>query len=731
MDEFNYKKTYFVDEEFDFESIMREFGSEESYDDLDYGDVGTIHFGLDDDDDGILSAEISSEDEEPYVETLPETEAEPEELTETESEDDYPFPEETVVFTMPASDDEDEFNELSFDDTEASPASYSDADIDYEEEARRQETKARRVRRPNPKPESFREAVINPIIGALAFVALKIKHSKITFSAAMADEDEDLGAELPPEKAAKFYDSHIHGLRLRARLAFIFSLVLIYLTYGLPVPGALSSVGVKSAVITIILLTVMLCGLDIITEGLMALAAKKPNANTLISLSAVFCVIDGFIASFGGSHHALPFSVIPAITLSFSISGAAMNCRSCRAALNTVAVTAKPLTVSSETSAEGDGITVRKAYSGKDGFVRRTEEAGPDESAFGVIAPFLIVIIPLLSIIAAAVSHSFSDILHILSGIFVFAAPAAMLICYPLPALLSALSLGRKGSAIAGWSGLYDISKCRHVVITDSDLFPRDSVKVSEVRIFAGAKAERVLSLVGSITAASGSVLAPAFAELMERGKGRMLPVENFECHDGGGFIAMVDGTQVFCGSAGFMHLCGVHLPDKYKFRDCIYVSENRTICGMFMMEYKARDSVKDALATLMSSEYHPIFALRDFNLTPRFLSVKFDIATDGFDFPSFSERYGYSEEELSESRRPSAIVSREGLGVYVDLAEHAKNVYNRVRLCVMLSVLTSVIGIIIMFAAGLSASLSATSALTYALISLIPVIITALSVKT
>lgn len=724
MDEFKQNKTYFLDEEFDFESIMREFGSDDTGSDMDYSDVGTVHFGLTDDDGDILSAGIKSDDD-------TQDEAVPEEDL-PEKQEFIPFPEETVVFQMPEAydDGDEEPDAFEFEDDEVSPASYSDAGRDYEAEAKKAEAKPRRVRRPNPKPESFREAVLNPIVAALAFISLKVKQSKITLSSIMADEDEDLGEELPPEKAARFYDSHVRGLRSRSRLAFLLTLVLIYLSYGLPVFGALRAVSVKSAVCTVLLLTVMLCGLDIITEGIMALGSKKPNAYSLIALSGILCVVDGFISSAGGKAHALPFSVIPALTISFSIFGSALHCRSCRASLNTVAVTAKPLTLSSEASLEGDGITVKKGYMGKAGFTRRTEEAGPDETAFGVMAPFIIVAVLVLSVIAAALSHGFSDFLHILSGIFVFTAPAAMLISYPLPELLSALSLGKKGSAIAGWSGLYDISKCRHIVVTDSDLFPKDSVKISKVRILAGAKPERVISLVGSITAASGSVLAPVFADLMLRGKGTLLPVEDFESHDGGGFIAMVGGTQVFCGSAGFMHLCGVHLPDKYNFRDCIYVSENRTICGMFMMEYTAQDSVKNALATLLRSEYHPIFALRDFNLTPRLLSVKFDIATDGFDFPSFSERYDYSAEELTETCRPSAVVSREGLGTYVDLAEHAKGVYTRIRICVLLSVLTAVIGIGYMFVMSLSAQLSAASALTFALISLIPVIITALTVK-
>ena len=235
---------------------------------------------------------------------------------------------------------------------------------------------------------------------------------------------------------------------------------------------------------------------------------------------------------------------------------------------------------------------------------------------------------------------------------------------------------------------------------------------------------EKVVSLAGSMIAASGSALSPAFAELMKQGKGSLLRVENFRCHEGGGLIAMVDGVEVYCGSASFMHLMGVHLPDMFKIKNCVYVSEGDTICGMFQMEYTPVDSVRDALYMLMRSDRHPVFAVRDFNITPQLLSVKYDIPTDGFDFPSFAQRYEISGAEPSEASKPAALVSREGLGAFVHLAEHAKGLYTRVRVSVMLSVMSTVIGMIVMFILSLTGQMTVTAALSFLLVWLIPVLV-------
>lgn len=720
MDKNRENKIFYAGDEFDFESIMREFGSERDDAEIDYDAIGSKPVTYDDIED-ILSTNLSVDEGYDYPpENEPEVEDESgeEDIIDSIVEEytDGSETEATKVF-KPEQDDELVTDGISNEDI--SPEGYAE-DGDYETEKVEESKPKRHERR---KARSFGELVVTPFISALALIALKVQQSKLPFSFS-ADDDEELGEELPPEKASRFYESFIGGLHIRVRIAFVLSLVLTYISFGLPVTGAMSATAVKSAVALILLLAVMICGLDIMTSGLIAIAHRRPNANALITLSALFCVIDGFLAACGVKGTKLPFCAVPALTISFSLLGSLLNCRSSRIVFNTVSSSRKPYTVTAETSVTGDGVTILKSRMTTKGFVRRTEEAGPDETVYGVMAPYLIVIALLLSLISAAVSKSFAQFAHILSGIFVCAAPLAILLTYPLANFVSAKTLIKSGSAIAGWSGIYDIGKCRHMIITDFDLFPKGSVTISQTRIFAGMKPEKVVSLAGSMIAASGSALSPAFAELMKQGKGSLLRVENFRCHEGGGLIAMVDGVEVYCGSASFMHLMGVHLPDMFKIKNCVYVSEGDTICGMFQMEYTPVDSVREALYMLMRSDRHPVFAVRDFNITPQLLSVKYDIPTDGFDFPSFAQRYEISGAEPSEASKPAALVSREGLGAFVHLAEHAKGLYTRVRVSVMLSVMSTVIGMIVMFILSLTGQMTVTAVLSFLLVWLIPVLI-------
>lgn len=579
-------------------------------------------------------------------------------------------------------------------------------------------------------PKSFRESVAVPVISALAFIAMKIKQSQVTLGET-SYESEDLGEEMQPDKAARFYDKHIAGLRLRTRIAFVLCVLMAYISYGLPVPGALADVGVKSAVCLIMMISVMFCGLDIITTGIMSIVRFKLHASALIVVSCLLCMIDAFLSAASVSEKVVPFCVIPALTIAFTLLGSVMNARSNKIILNTAAASKHPYVVTAESELSGGDITLVKGRKPIDGIVRRTEEDGPDESVFGVLTPYFVVAALVLSIIAAVISKSFSSFAHILSGIFVCAAPIAMLLTFPLPFFISIKSLIRSGSTIAGWSGLYDIGKAKHLIVTDGDLFPKGCVKISRTRVFAGMEPERIISFAGSIISASGSAMVHPFAELMRKAGGGLMPVEAFSVHESGGLTAMIDGEDVYCGNAAFMRLMGVILPEKYVLNNGVYIAVAGVICGVFEMEYITSDAVKSALEELVGSDRHAIFAVRDFNITPSMLSVKFDMPTDGFDFPPYSERYAISGAEPSEASKPAALISREGLSALVSLADHGKMLFSRIRLSVMLSVVSAVIGMLVMFILSLSALPSVVTALSYLLAWLLITVILGFSIGT
>jgi hypothetical protein len=100
----------------------------------------------------------------------------------------------------------------------------------------------------------------------------------------------------------------------------------------------------------------------------------------------------------------------------------------------------------------------------------------------------------------------------------------------------------------------------------------------------------------------------------------------------------------------------------------------------------------------LIRSNRHPIFAIRDFLVTPDMLSDCFEVATDGYDFPPYIDRFTISEAKPSADSKLAAVVCREGLGPLSHMADTGRSVYVATRVNLLLTVLAAVLGVFVCF---------------------------------
>ena len=139
-----------------------------------------------------------------------------------------------------------------------------------------------------PARRSFQDTVLNPLMARLAAVAYRIREHNSAVHAS-ADAEEDLGPEPDAEDAARYYGGQVKSLRFRCRAAMIVCIPLIYISLGLPVFGVLkSSPSVAALVCLMMQLTVMLIGLDVITNGFFNLVRRTPGLESLVFLNCVF-----------------------------------------------------------------------------------------------------------------------------------------------------------------------------------------------------------------------------------------------------------------------------------------------------------------------------------------------------------------------------------------------------------------------------------------------------------
>ena len=581
--------------------------------------------------------------------------------------------------------------------------------------------------------DKLKERLLSPLVGLLALVALRRgqrrKADARTDVRSTVGEDEDV-PEPDPEKAVKLYGSQMRALKGRVRLAAVLCLVMLYLSFAfyskLPLAGALNgSVRAVSAVMLVFELTVMLTGLDVFTSGILSLAGGRPGYESLAAVSCVLSVLDALVIVLSGhTEWGLPFCAVSSVSLCFAMWGNCCTCRGCRYSFRVLAASRRAHAVMSRSGITPETPALAKSDSGTRGFIKRTEEADAGEYVYSLLSPIIMAMALVLGLLASVAHGRGGAAVHCISVIAAVGAAFSAGICFSLPFSIAAKRLYHSGAAIAGWAGARDIGRCRRIVIRDADLFPQGTTEIKGIRILEGAFTDKVISYTGSVIMSSGSGLSQPFSELIRRNGYSLSRVESFEVHDGGGMKAVVNGESVYVGNAGFMNLMGIRVPQKLTTKTSVFSAINGSLVGIFTVEYKPAASVQRALALLLRSGREPVFATRDFNITPVMVKKKFRMPTDGFDFPSCTERFRMSGEQQGEDVLPAGVVSRDGLGPFADISDLGRRLYVSARTGAAISAVGSVLGAVIMFLLcwlGAFDSATASNAAIFMLLWLIP----------
>ena len=578
-------------------------------------------------------------------------------------------------------------------------------------------------------PPTFSEYLAS--VFATIFFRLRGTHRGES-AATMNDEDEDLGAEVSCAAASKYYGSYVHSTRLRFQIACGLLVFMTYISLGLPIPGMLGYLPVTAAMCMAIQFTIMLLALDIVTNGILKMAHLQMGADSLAVIACLITSADAAMVALGssaGSH--IPLCAVSSLSLVGVMLSSLLSVRALRKTLRVPAIAKRIYSVVGDNNIKGKDITLVKTSRPATGFVRRCEEAAPDETLFAKLAPFMLLGAMLLALVVSAVTRNYYEIIYIFSAVLAPAVPATALICFALPFFLGSMQIFSSGAAIAGWSGLCDIGQSSNLIVTDRDLFPEGSISIESIRIFADEDAQKVISYAGTMIIASGCSMGKAFTDEMEQNGCTVQPMSNFECLSGGGMKGIIDGHIVLCGSSDLMRLMNVRIPFRLVDKTTVLLAIDGILYGIFSMNYEPLPQVRRALVDLMRSNRHPIFALRDFNITPEMLKSTFDIATDGYDFPPYVERFKITETQPSESSKIAAVVCREGLASVTSMADTGKNIYTATRINIVISVLSAILGMLIVFVKMLSTgSIGLGFILLYMLLTAIPVIVVSVFMK-
>lgn len=549
------------------------------------------------------------------------------------------------------------------------------------------------------------------------------------------DREEDLGPELSPNKAFRFFNKYINGYRFRLRISVILSVLVAWISLGLPVFGSLRNPAVAAAMCLMILLTVMLAGADILASGVIGLVRRRPSIHTLVAVSCLASVLDATVIILsGGQGGYLPFCGVSAISMTFAIYGSLLYCRGQRLNFKTLETAGEPMTISVDYGiVDEDTTSVYRTPGHPESYIHRSEEEDLSEEIYGLIAPALLPAIPILALISALISGGLGDIIHIMASMFAAAAAFSAFVAFPLPYFLVQRDLFSAKAAVAGWAGVRDIGRVSTMIISDRDLFPDETVSIKSVRIVDNVPPQLTLSYMCSLVQKSGSCLVPAFAQLADNNDCQIVDVEDFQCHEAGGLSGTIGPDSVLVASHSYMKLQGFRIPARKKdSENALFLAVNGHVIAYIIMDYKAIKSVRAGLESALRGTAEMIFAARDFNVTPLLISKKFKSATETLRFPSYSQRFEITSQADSENAVCAAVVFRKSFYSYAVVVEKARNLYKSVSWAVSLSAVSSLMGVVLMFGmalTGAGAAVTVTRLLIFMLLWLVPTLALTVSI--
>ena len=514
--------------------------------------------------------------------------------------------------------------------------------------------------------------------------------------------EEDIIVEPPLREAASKFAKDTNSISLRCIPATILAVLTVITTLAFEadmlIPfGIENSLRHTAGLLVFCQLIIMLLCIDIIYRGFDDLIKGAPGAETLILFSCVFSLISGFFTFLGGSPGFLPYSAVSACSLVFAAIGEKYSCRAITESLKTACSSSEPYGIQGEYSEIVDKTVLKKAYCRTDGFYINLMRPDISETAYRISAPVLLVFSLVFAVIVILFRDGTEYFLHVFAAFFAAAAPFSALLAFSLPFSVVVKSARNLGAAIAGWGGADDICYTDGACLTDEDLFPPGTLEIYNPKLFSGETLDKAVRYTASVIIASGSGLSRIFSEILKSDNKSEYRVEDFSCAEGG-IRGLIRGELVETGSAAFMNLNGVRVPDGANMKNAVYTAINKRLVIVFPIEYTPVNSVQSALISLLKWRIRLFLAVRDFNVTPLMLTQKYKVSFEDIEIIGAKDSYAFSDANSGKEGRMTAVLVREGLGPYAEVLTGGRLLRSAALFAAILSVISAACGVFLIF---------------------------------
>lgn len=509
--------------------------------------------------------------------------------------------------------------------------------------------------------------------------------------------------DTPPAELAARWQKGLKARRRRIAAAFVLSLLMVALSLeldrrlALPLPAGLELWQLQCWALTGLLAAVAALCWDVLAAGIRSAAALRPGAEMLVTLALLFTLLDGLTAGrLEARQGCLPCAAVTALGLSFHLWGLHSRRRGDRVSAKTAAQARAPYVVTLDEN-KWSGRPAYTKWSGTSvGMGSQLQADDTGTRVYRVAAPLLLLGALLCALMASVGQGTPGRFPWAASVCFTAVSAWSALLAWGLPYRKLALRLSKVGAALAGGPGA---ARCRPggIVITDGDLFPPGTVRVSQVRVFGGVSTEKAVAYTATLLRVMNCGLTRPFHDLL-RTQGAIYREVSGVRPNEGGMSGIIRNQEVLVGTASFMRLMKVPMPQGLNVKNALFCSISGELAGMFLLDYALSGEVNPSLSALLAAEVNPILATRDFNLIPALLEKKFRLPVDRMEFPPVERRLELSRAEQTHDDAPVALLCREGLTAFSDAVVGGRRLRSAVRRSLVFALLGAGVGLALTF---------------------------------
>jgi len=449
----------------------------------------------------------------------------------------------------------------------------------------------------------------------------------------------------------------------RAAASTVFLAVIEILCLGLIfLPKLLESAAIESPMLAadgratvvlnlLLLFAAAVVGMSGILSGFKALMRLSPNCDTGVSLAVTACTVHLVFALFlkapeGYTVSAYSAAAVFALMLNSAAKKSTHTCaldnfRFCAFDRPQALYSVSAVDDANEAFELGRGILMGNptvVYSSKikfpSDFLANAKEIGLAEKFCRILVPAASGTAVLAGVIAGLLTKNIMFGFSLFTAAMCLGAPAGSLLASAMPLRSANKHLDASGAMIANQDAADDLSGSNAVMVDSADIFDRSRCDMHGMKDFKNFRIDDVILYAAAMVIKSGGPLTDVFDKVIVGHRELLPPVKTFSYEDRQGISALIHNHKVLLGNRTLMVNHSIDVPnksdeDKYKHdgRRILYLAIANKIAAIFVVRYKADETLLPYLKTLANNGVQLLVRTCDANITE-------DLIADCFELP-------------------------------------------------------------------------------------------------